>query len=57
MNWLNIMMLGVIGLVFWMANSFGWVDINVVAIYSLTFLFLRTSLFSAVGVLSTLLTA
>jgi ABC-type siderophore export system fused ATPase/permease subunit len=25
-NWSNIMMLGAIGLVFWMANSLGWAD-------------------------------
>ncbi|YCI82714.1 multidrug ABC transporter permease/ATP-binding protein [Enterobacteriaceae bacterium] len=56
-NWSNIMMLGAIGLVFWMANSLGWADTNVAAIYSLTLLFLRTPLLSAVGALPTLLTA
>ncbi|HHU3660510.1 TPA: microcin J25 efflux ABC transporter YojI, partial [Escherichia coli] len=35
-NWSNIMMLGAIGLVFWMANSLGWADTNVAATYSLT---------------------
>lgn len=39
-NWSNIMMLGAIGLVFWMANSLGWADTNVAATYSLTLLFL-----------------
>ncbi|EMZ3704550.1 microcin J25 efflux ABC transporter YojI [Escherichia coli] len=56
-NWSNIMMLGAIGLVFWMANSLGWADTNVDATYSLTLLFLRTPLLSAVGALPTLLTA
>ncbi|QBN11187.1 multidrug ABC transporter permease/ATP-binding protein [Enterobacter cloacae complex sp.] len=56
-NWSNIMMLGAIGLVFWMANSLGWSDTNVAATYSLTLLFLRTPLLSAVGALPTLLSA
>ena len=38
-NWSNIMMLGAIGPVFWMANSPGWADTNVAATYSLTLLF------------------
>lgn len=50
-NWLNIMMFGVIGLVFWMVNSFGWVDIVVVVIYFLMLLFLCMLLFFVVGVL------
>ncbi|AOL12642.1 putative ATP-binding cassette transporter [Enterobacter asburiae] len=56
-NWSNIMMLGAIGLVFWMANGLGWADTNVAATYSLTLLFLRTPLLSAVGALPTLLSA
>ena len=56
-NWSNIMMLGVIGLVFWMANGLGWADTNVAATYSLALLFLRTPLLSAMGALPTLLTA
>lgn len=56
-NWSNIMMLGAIGLVFWMANSLGWSDNNVAATFALTLLFLRTPLLSAVGALPTLLTA
>lgn len=56
-NWSNIMMLGAIGLVFWMANSLGWAGTNVAATYSLTLLFLRTPLLSAVGALPTLLSA
>ncbi|ATF91809.1 ABC transporter ATP-binding protein YojI [Cedecea neteri] len=56
-NWSNIMMLGAIGLVFYMANSLGWSDTNVAATFSLTLLFLRTPLLSAVGALPTLLSA
>lgn len=40
-----------------MANSTGWADTNVAATYSLTLLFLRTPLLSAVGALPTLLSA
>ncbi len=49
LNWSNIMMLGAIGLVFFMANSLGWADSAVAATYSLTLLFLRTPLLQAVG--------
>lgn len=56
-NWSNIMMLGAIGLVFWMANGLGWANTSVAATYSLTLLFLRTPLLSAVGALPTLLSA
>jgi len=56
-NWSNIMMLGAIGLVFYMANTLGWADTAVAATYSLTLLFLRTPLLSAVGALPTLLSA
>ncbi len=56
-NWSNIMMLGAIGLVFWMANGLGWADTGVAATYSLTLLFLRTPLLAAVGALPTLLSA
>ena len=56
-NWSNIMMLGSIGLVFWMANSLGWSDNHIAATFALTLLFLRTPLLSAVGALPTLLSA
>ncbi|WP_455816443.1 multidrug ABC transporter permease/ATP-binding protein [Pseudomonas cerasi] len=56
-NWSNIMMLGAIGLAFYLANSLGWADTAVAATYSLTLLFLRTPMLSAVGALPTLLTA
>ncbi|NIF22955.1 multidrug ABC transporter permease/ATP-binding protein [Candidatus Pantoea multigeneris] len=56
-NWSNIMTLGAIGMVFFMANTLGWADTAVAATYSLTLLFLRTPLLSAVGALPTLLSA
>ncbi|MFS2224448.1 multidrug ABC transporter permease/ATP-binding protein [Pantoea sp. B65] len=56
-NWSNIMMLGAIGLAFFMANSLGWANTAVAATYSLTLLFLRTPLLQAVGALPTLLSA
>ncbi|TAI89583.1 multidrug ABC transporter permease/ATP-binding protein [Pectobacterium versatile] len=56
-NWSNIMMLGVIGAVFFMANNLGWADTNVAATYSLMLLFLRTPMLQAVGALPTLLSA
>ncbi|MEW5290182.1 multidrug ABC transporter permease/ATP-binding protein [Erwinia papayae] len=56
-NWSNIMMLGAIGVVFFMANILGWADNAVAATYSLTLLFLRTPLLSAVGALPVLLSA
>ncbi|MDC6117735.1 multidrug ABC transporter permease/ATP-binding protein [Serratia rubidaea] len=56
-NWSNIMMLGAIGLVFFMANGLGWSDTAVAATYSLTLLFLRTPLLQAVGAFPMLLGA
>ena len=56
-NWSNIMTLGAIGMVFFMANSLGWANTAVAATFSLTLLFLRTPLLSAVGALPTLLSA
>ncbi|WP_024529453.1 multidrug ABC transporter permease/ATP-binding protein [Serratia fonticola] len=56
-NWSNIMMLGAIGLVFYMANSLGWANTTVAATYSLTLLFLRTPLLQAVGAFPTLIAA
>ena len=44
MNWSNIMMLGAIGLVFFLANGLGWANTNVAATFALTLLFLRTPL-------------
>ena len=56
-NWSNIMMLGAIGVAFFLANGLGWANTNVAATYSLTLLFLRTPLIQAVGALPTLLNA
>ncbi|MGB8713581.1 MAG: multidrug ABC transporter permease/ATP-binding protein [Onishia taeanensis] len=56
-NWSNIMMLGAIGVVFYLANGLGWASTTVAATYSLTLLFLRTPLIQAVGALPTLLSA
>lgn len=56
-NWSNIMMLGAIGLVFYMANSLGWANTEIAATYSLTLLFLRTPLLQAVGAFPTLISA
>ncbi|WP_437609829.1 multidrug ABC transporter permease/ATP-binding protein [Erwinia sp. V71] len=56
-NWSNIMMLGAIGLAFFLANTLGWADTAVAATYSLTLLFLRTPLLQAVGALPVLLSA
>ncbi|MCS3461124.1 multidrug ABC transporter permease/ATP-binding protein [Aeromonas sp. BIGb0445] len=56
-NWSNIMMLGAIGLAFFLANGLGWANTNVAATYALTLLFLRTPLLQAIGALPTLLAA
>jgi putative ATP-binding cassette transporter len=56
-NWSNIMMLGAIGMVFFMANGLGWANTAVAATYSLTLLFLRTPLLQAMGALPMLLSA
>lgn len=55
--WANIMMLGAIGLVFFLANAPGWADTTTAATYALTLLFLRTPMIGAVGALPTLLNA
>lgn len=56
-NWANIMMLGAIGVAFFLANGLGWANTTVAATYALTLLFLRTPLIQAVGALPTLLSA
>lgn len=56
-NWSNIMMLGAIGVVFFLANGLGWASTSVAATYSLTLLFLRTPLLQAIGALPTLMSA
>jgi len=56
-NWTNIMMLGAIGVVFFLANGLGWSNTAVAATFSLTLLFLRSPLIQAVGATPTLITA
>ncbi|GAB2782304.1 multidrug ABC transporter permease/ATP-binding protein [Halomonas shantousis] len=56
-NWTNIMMLGAIGVVFFLANTLGWANTAVAATFALTILFLRTPLIQAVGALPTLINA
>ncbi|RJS93476.1 multidrug ABC transporter permease/ATP-binding protein [Salinisphaera sp. Q1T1-3] len=56
-NWTNIMMLGAIGLVFFLANGLAWASNATAATFALTLLFLRTPMISAVGALPTLLNA
>ncbi|SMF97450.1 putative ATP-binding cassette transporter [Methylomagnum ishizawai] len=43
-NWANTMILGVIGLCFFLAQGAGWADTGVATTYALTLLFLRTPL-------------
>ena len=56
-NWSNIMMLGAIGLVFFLANGLGWANTNVAATFAPTLLFLRTPLLQGIGALPTLIAA
>ncbi|MHB0777602.1 multidrug ABC transporter permease/ATP-binding protein [Halomonas sp. WWR20] len=56
-NWTNIMMLGAIGVAFFLANGLGWSNTTVAATFALTILFLRTPLIQAVGALPTLISA
>jgi len=48
-NWANIMVLGTIGLAFYLAKGLGWSDADTAATYALTLLFMRTPLVSAVS--------
>ncbi|MFG6666127.1 multidrug ABC transporter permease/ATP-binding protein [Halomonas sp. HNIBRBA4712] len=56
-NWSNIMMLGAIGVVFFMANVLGWASPAAAATFALTLLFLRTPLIQAIGAWPTLISA
>ncbi|WP_447957332.1 multidrug ABC transporter permease/ATP-binding protein [Vreelandella sp. EE7] len=56
-NWSNIMMLGAIGVVFFMANVLGWAGQATAATFALTLLFLRTPLIQAIGAWPTLISA
>ncbi|WP_136067375.1 multidrug ABC transporter permease/ATP-binding protein [Modicisalibacter radicis] len=56
-NWFNIMMLGAIGVVFFLANGLGWASPQVATTFSLTLLFLRAPLIQAVGAFPPLINA
>ncbi|SDO23916.1 multidrug ABC transporter permease/ATP-binding protein [Vreelandella arcis] len=56
-NWSNIMMLGAIGVVFFLSNGLGWASTTVASTFALTLLFLRTPLIQAVGAWPTLISA
>lgn len=56
-NWANIMVLGTIGLVFYLVNGLGWAAMPVASTYALTILFMRTPLVSAVASLPAMLSA
>ncbi|ODC03853.1 multidrug ABC transporter permease/ATP-binding protein [Terasakiispira papahanaumokuakeensis] len=56
-NWANIMVLGTIGLAFYLARGLGWADTAVAATYALTILFMRTPLVSAVAALPAMISA
>ncbi|MGQ7260756.1 multidrug ABC transporter permease/ATP-binding protein [Vreelandella sp. V005] len=56
-NWSNIMMLGAIGVVFFLSNGLGWANTMVASTFALTLLFLRTPLIQAVGAWPTLISA
>jgi len=54
-NWANIMILGSIGLIFFLSQSTGWADHAVATTYALMILFLRTSLASLVTAIPSLI--
>lgn len=54
-NWANVMILGSIGLIFFLAQSAGWADHAVSTTYALTILFLRTSLTSMIAAVPSLI--
>lgn len=54
-NWANIMILGAIALVFFLAHGVGWADHAVATTYSLTILFLRTSLTGLIAAIPSLI--
>lgn len=56
-NWTNVMVLGAVGLVFYLSLAEGWSNLETATTIALTILFLRTPLISAVGALPMLLNA
>jgi putative ATP-binding cassette transporter len=57
LNWFNIMLLGAVGVVFFLANGLGWASAQVATTFSLTLLFLRTPLIQAIGAFPPLINA
>lgn len=55
-NWSNIMILGLIGIIFLVSQTLNWVSLATATTFSLTVLFLRTPLLQAIGAFPTLLT-
>ena len=53
-NWVNVMVLGAIGVDFFLARALGWADTAVAATYALTLLFLRAPVTSVVNALPAL---
>lgn len=56
-NIVNTMVLGLIGLVFYLAMGRGWADLSVAATYALTILFLRAPMVGAMAGIAALVTA
>ena len=53
----NVLVLALIGVLFYLAVGQGWADANTASIFALTILLLRTPLIGAVAALPTLLSA
>jgi putative ATP-binding cassette transporter len=56
-NWVNTMVLGAIGMNFFLARAFEWADTGVAATYALTLLFLRAPVTSVVHAIPALVSA
>lgn len=56
-NWVNTMVLGAIGMNFFLARAFEWADTSVAATYALTLLFLRAPVTSVVHAIPALVSA
>lgn len=54
-NWANVMILGSIGLIFFLVQDAGWADHVIATTYSLTILFLRSSLTSMISAVPSLI--
>ncbi|MBP6861742.1 MAG: multidrug ABC transporter permease/ATP-binding protein [Neisseriaceae bacterium] len=54
-NWTNVMMLGAVGVIFYLTVFQGWASIQDATTIALTVLFIRTPLLSAVGAFPTLI--